>query len=239
VALIASGIAYASIPDANGVVHTCYSQAQGTWRPIDYPTQKCRSNETMLDLNQTGPQGPIGPKGGTGPAGPAGPAGSQGAPGPKGDSGPAGPAGPASGGHLYVNANGGPPYLDGFNETTVATLNLPEGNYLLVGKGSVHGFPTFSDVAAQKFSATCALKADGKTLDYAPMQVDVPSHNPAALPQLLEEDIPFTLVGSKIVSFLNAPDTVEMTCQLYDADLTFGALVHAPTLTATRVDGIN
>ena len=104
ITLAAGGIAYASIPDSNGVVHTCYSQAQGTWRPIDYPTQKCKSGETQLDLNQTGPKGPPGPKGDTGPTGPT------------------GPAGPASGGHLYVNANDGT-NLDGLNETTVATLN--------------------------------------------------------------------------------------------------------------------
>jgi hypothetical protein len=222
IALSVGGIAYASIPDSSGVVHTCYSQAQGTWRPIDYPTQKCKSGETQLDLNQTGPKGPPGPKGDTGQAGPT------------------GPAGPASGGHLYVNANDGTK-LDGLNETTVATLNLPQGSYLLVGKGSIGAMPTFSNVDPQKFNAQCELKADGKTLDFATVDVDVPSHDPAALPQFLEEDIPFTLVSSRIVSFLNAPDTVEMTCQLFEADVSsFGpGAVLAPTLTATKVDGIN
>jgi hypothetical protein len=74
VALVGAGamaavgsVAYATIPDStSGVIHSCYSQSLGTWRPIDYPTQKCKSGETQLDFNQRGPQGP------TGPAGPAG-----------------------------------------------------------------------------------------------------------------------------------------------------------------------
>jgi Collagen triple helix repeat (20 copies) len=97
---LAGGIAYATIPDTNGVIHSCYSQSLGTWRPIDYPTQKCKSGETQLDFNQKGPQGsvgpagPQGPKGDTGPAGPAGPAGQDGAAGPQGPQGEPGPVGP-------------------------------------------------------------------------------------------------------------------------------------------------
>ena len=32
---LAGGVAYATIPGANGVITSCYSQATGTWRPID------------------------------------------------------------------------------------------------------------------------------------------------------------------------------------------------------------
>jgi hypothetical protein len=79
------GIAWGSVPDSSGVIHTCYSQANGTWRPIDYPTQKCKSGETLLDVNQKGVKGDAGAVGPAGPAGPAGPMG------------PAGPAGAAGG----------------------------------------------------------------------------------------------------------------------------------------------
>ena len=44
------GIAYASIPDSGGVIHTCYSKAVGTWRPIDSPSQQCKGTETPLDF---------------------------------------------------------------------------------------------------------------------------------------------------------------------------------------------
>jgi hypothetical protein len=94
------GVAYATIPDSTtGVIHSCYSQATGTWRPIDMqanPPQRCKSGETQLDLNQKGPKGdpgsvgpagPVGQKGDKGDTGPAGPPGPQGAPGPQGPAG--------------------------------------------------------------------------------------------------------------------------------------------------------
>lgn len=87
VAAVAAGAAYATIPDSAGVIHTCYSKATGTWRPIDAPSEKCKSGETQLDFNQRGPQGVQGaqglqgPQGGIGPAGPQGPAGTAGSPG--------------------------------------------------------------------------------------------------------------------------------------------------------------
>jgi len=43
------------------VIHTCYSQSTGTWRPIDYPTVKCKAGETQLDFNQKGVKGDAGP----------------------------------------------------------------------------------------------------------------------------------------------------------------------------------
>ena len=46
----AGGIAYASIPDSGGVIHTCFSKATATWRPIDQPSQQCKNNETALDI---------------------------------------------------------------------------------------------------------------------------------------------------------------------------------------------
>jgi hypothetical protein len=90
---LAGGIAWAAIPDAGGVIHTCYSQSTGTWRPIDYPTAKCKSGETQLDLNQKGPQGNAGPKGDKGDKGDPGPQGTQGEPGPLGERGPQGEQG--------------------------------------------------------------------------------------------------------------------------------------------------
>jgi tail collar domain/collagen triple helix repeat protein len=115
-ALGAAGIAYATIPDAAGVMNGCYRTSlddqKGQLRIVDDPAS-CRSNEARIQWNQkgpkgdtgaTGPQGPQGPKGDTGdpgPQGPAGPAGATGDPGaagpqgPQGDEGDAGPPGPA------------------------------------------------------------------------------------------------------------------------------------------------
>jgi hypothetical protein len=101
-------IAYASIPDSNGVIYGCYKKSGGTLRVIDYPTQQCDPRaETLISWNQTGPQGPAGPQGPVGPQGPAGP---QGPEGPAGPAGPAGPQGPAGVGGpkamVYVNGDG-------------------------------------------------------------------------------------------------------------------------------------
>lgn len=87
-ALGTAGVAVASVPSANGVIHACLSPP-GTVRVIDTDAgQTCRSNETPLDWNQQGLPGPQGVPGSAGVQGPAGPAG------PKGDTGPAGPQGP-------------------------------------------------------------------------------------------------------------------------------------------------
>src|SRR5687768_4568474 len=83
---VASAITYASIPAPNGVINGCYGKSGGSLRIID-SQQKCGSNETSLNFNQTGVQGPIGlqgPQGIPGPAGPLEPAGLQGMAGPAG-----------------------------------------------------------------------------------------------------------------------------------------------------------
>jgi hypothetical protein len=67
--LVAGGIAYATIPDAGGVIHGCYQKNQGALRVIDTDkAQACSSSETPLNWSQTGPQGVQGPPGPTGPS---------------------------------------------------------------------------------------------------------------------------------------------------------------------------
>jgi hypothetical protein len=126
-AALAGGVAYATIPDSAGVIHTCYSKATGTWRPIDSPSEKCKSGETQLDFNQRGPQGPAGPQGPSGPAGPAGPAGPQG---------PAGPAGPAGASDAWLGSNNDGASVHS-SDIELLSLDLPSGNYTLFGKASV------------------------------------------------------------------------------------------------------
>jgi hypothetical protein len=72
---LASIVAYATIPDANGILHGCYKKSGGTLRLIDNAAEQCGANETPVNWNQTGPQGPAGPQGPEGPAGPQGPPG--------------------------------------------------------------------------------------------------------------------------------------------------------------------
>jgi Collagen triple helix repeat (20 copies) len=132
------------IPDASGVIHACYSQAIGTFRPIDTgasPPQRCKNNETELTWNQQGPQGPVGatgPQGPTGPTGPTGAIGASGATGATGASGPQGPAGPAGISAASVTAAGNRDFAGpGFEE--ILSKALPQGSYVFVATATLQG----------------------------------------------------------------------------------------------------
>lgn len=63
--LAVGGIAYASIPGPDGVIHGCYktsNPAQGALIAID-SAASCPSGYAALNWNQTGPQGPAGANG--------------------------------------------------------------------------------------------------------------------------------------------------------------------------------
>jgi Collagen triple helix repeat (20 copies) len=106
---VAAGVAWSAIPGSDGVIHSCYSQANGTFRPIDTqasPPQKCKSGETQLDWNQKGPKGDPGA---------AGTPGAPGTPGLKGDKGDQGTQGlPGTNG---LDGKDGQPGRDGTNGT--------------------------------------------------------------------------------------------------------------------------
>jgi hypothetical protein len=117
------------------------------------------------DKGDTGPAGPAGPKGATGPAGPAGPAGPKGATGPAGPAGPAGPKGDKGDtGAKGATGERGPsdayeavaetyPSLPADTWTTVETLNLDPGKYVVTASASVHN----SSSNGNTVSADCYL----------------------------------------------------------------------------------
>lgn len=78
VTLAAGGLAYATIPSADGTIHACYSKANGALRVVDSDAVgggRCADSETALTWSQQGPPGQVGAKGAQGAAGPVGPAG--------------------------------------------------------------------------------------------------------------------------------------------------------------------
>jgi Collagen triple helix repeat (20 copies) len=104
---VASGIAAAQIPDPSGVIHGCYAKSGGTLRVVDNSVTTCKSTETSLNWNQTGPAGPTGPQGLQGPQGPVGPQGPEGPVGPAGPQGPQGePGTPATSDWVIMHADG-------------------------------------------------------------------------------------------------------------------------------------
>jgi len=68
---VTAGFAYATVPDANGVIHACYrvdkkgEDDKGQVRIVD-SARDCKKNEQHITWNQRGPQGETGP---TGPPG--------------------------------------------------------------------------------------------------------------------------------------------------------------------------
>lgn len=66
---VATGTAYALIPDPGGVIQGCYKRSGGTLRVIDAAIETCQANEIALPWNQTGPQGPAGVDGADGAPG--------------------------------------------------------------------------------------------------------------------------------------------------------------------------
>jgi len=70
---IIGGVAVASIPDPDGVIHGCRKTADGSLRVIDSATtETCPNGFVALNWSQAGPVGPVGPAGPVGPLGPAG-----------------------------------------------------------------------------------------------------------------------------------------------------------------------
>lgn len=201
VAVVGGSVAYASVPDPTGSVDACYSTVTGQLRIIDTAkTPKCLILENPLSWQQGGPQGPqgaVGPKGDTGPQGPQGDQGDQGAPGPQGAKGDTGPAGPASFTDVQqivvdlANVPNG-------DDTTIATLPLPEGHYVITADATVHN--QSNDVN----NWTCGLFGNGNFLDSAVTSTQngagKPDHNAVSL------------VGQVFGSGTGAGQTVTLTC---------------------------
>jgi hypothetical protein len=135
---IAAGVAYATIPDAQGVIHGCYKAQNGQLRVIDPNLDSCGPSENALEWSQTGPQGPQGPKG------------DQGVPGPPG---PQGEPGPVVG--LFTTGFNGD--ADG-QFHVVASKLLPPGDYLITGSVTL-------TLSGDDGGATCQLRVNGITLD--------------------------------------------------------------------------
>src|SRR5262245_24261247 len=54
--VIGGAASYAAIPDGQGVIHGCFATKGGAVRVID-EAASCKSTETPLNWNQTGPKG--------------------------------------------------------------------------------------------------------------------------------------------------------------------------------------
>jgi len=138
-----TGIATASIPSADGVIHGCRGNINGNVRIIDVEVgQHCNGLETPIQWNQQGIQGPQGEQGPqgiqgiTGSTGSKGDKGDLGMVGSKGEIGSPGPTGPKGDSGLA-----GMPGIQGEQGST--GLQGPKGDPGLVGVEIVSIYPSF------------------------------------------------------------------------------------------------
>jgi hypothetical protein len=121
VAVLVVGVAAASIPDSDGIVHGCRNNRTGVLRVVDSASQQCTSKESPLNWNQTGPVGPAGPSDG------------------------------------YFTRVG--TVRQSFSTTdysTVGSLNLPAGSYVVWAKARVSG-PTLRNMDCELHDGTTQI----------------------------------------------------------------------------------
>lgn len=186
----------AAIPDAAGVFHACVAKSNGTVRIVE---SACKSSEEAVTWNT---------------AGPAGPAGADGAPGSDGSPGERGPS------DAYIVRSDGPTEIATWPaSTTVASLDLPAGDYALSAKAVAVNPST--GVEYQGAAITCGLS----TGEYSGLSVDGGQAGTIALQDLL------TMTG---------PGSVTLACyKSYPADDTHSGHVRMAKITATQVGALH
>ena len=147
--LLGAGVAFAAIPNGN-VINGCYTKSGGTLRVVDTSTTSCRSGETSIAWNQTGPQGPQGIQGIAGTNGTNGTNGVDGTNGTNGTNGAPGAPGPAGPSDAYIGRMVATSFLG--NDISgpgaeVVRLSLPAGVYALFGKAEIRNTDGDSQLA--------------------------------------------------------------------------------------------
>jgi hypothetical protein len=160
--LAVSGIAYATIPDDNGVIHGCYAKSGGALRVIDAGVTNCSKSETSLNWNVKGATGPVGPQGAQGPQGPQGPPGPAGPQGPQGLQGAQGPSGLS---HAYFASANNVPVAEFPASSNQVSKIVPDGTYVITaqvhfddGTNEPGGFCNLLVNGSKVQGATVALK---------------------------------------------------------------------------------
>jgi hypothetical protein len=212
---LAATVAFAQIPDSNGVIHACYHTGNGGIRVVDDPSE-CTSGEAPLEWYQTGAAGAQGPAGPQGPMGPAGVDGADGVQGPQGspgvdgvdgvdgadgEQGPQGPAGPpgadgASGPGIGLASSTTRPVRVKRRATVLERLDLPAGSYVLMAKVSL------AQTSWHGTRVMCGLRAGGRG-DRALVRL-APSASASAL-----------TVDLMLSRTLSTPTTVRLFCRYY------------------------
>ena len=129
-----TAVAYAAIPDTQGVIHGCYNTNNGDLRVVNDPSS-CRNGETSLTWNQTGPQGAAGPQGAPSAQSPS----------------------SGSSSHAFSISPGPVGVPAGWTAVPVAVdrMTVPAGNYVVWATGQAN------QVTGSDDYATCTLVGNG------------------------------------------------------------------------------
>ena len=232
VAVAAGGIAYASVPDTDGVIHGCYNataaaKANGSQLNIvDGDVAACGKGQTPITWSEAGPPGQDGvsvtstalsagdtncPTGGSSFTAANGT--TYACNGTKGDKGDPGEPGPAGSTPVYTNYNVNQVSIGEGLTQTVASVTVPTGNYTLMATAAVSG----EDDA--RFGQ-CSL-VGGTTMHQAPALFAVADVSSLRLP----------IIGDVSVTTATAP--IFLRCTGLD-----GPIQAAGALIATRVGTI-
>jgi len=227
-AAVAGGIAYASIPDSNGVIHGCYSLngANGTngtpLNIVNSANASCSRGQQEVTWGQVGPQGQPGvsvtstslnpgdancPTGGSQftAAGPTVTYACNGAKGDKGDTGATGPS------NAYTNYGDGVHAIATGDTQTVSSVTLPVGTYTLsatvsVGTGSdddhTHGSCSLVSAGTLNGQGALASLENGVSQVRMPLigDVTVTSNNTSVFLRCTALDAPIQEVGDLIAT---------------------------------------
>jgi hypothetical protein len=230
--LVAAGVAYATIPDSNGVYTACEANATGAVRLIDPSLGgssrlgHCASSETQVKWNQQGQPGPQGPKGDPGAQGIQGPQGSDGATGPAGPVGPSGPAGPqgpqgpAGTSHAYSVTGQTAVATSG---TDVLTATVPDGTYIVWAQAHLLGPITVTTDPEPVVS--CSLPGNDA-------QATVVLHNEPTTSAFTISHADMSLVDT--VTLGGGSNTVSLHCST-----TIEVSAHSATMVLMPVGGLN
>lgn len=119
-------VVYAHGGDSS-LIHACVKKRGGTMRMVN-PSTRCAGNERAIDWNSVGLTGAIGPQGATGPQGPS---------------------------DVYSTYNGTFVEVE-TTQTTLGTLNLSAGSYMLIANGTLNT----NNAANQSFDCRLTAESD-------------------------------------------------------------------------------
>jgi hypothetical protein len=184
-----------TVPGADGVIHSCYDPKvlYASIVLIDPALgQSCPKGYKALNFSQTGPVGPVGPQGPQGIPGTRGTDGADGQDGTNGVDGQNGAPGPAGLSHAYASYGG--EYVNNGADTTIVTVAVPAGTYVVNGRSSV------ANLDADEQLASCRLKSSGTEYDL--VNLDLPGNGDPGFhtPVPLQAVVPMSQAGTITLS---------------------------------------